>query len=109
MALIYQTEYHLGRRGKVTRTYGGVRALVAIAADLTLAFIFGVFALAFGLVGLVLRLAWGLCRLVVIALRELLLALARFLRDVITLPARVARRYPGRRGGKPVLASFDEL
>ena len=109
MALIYQTEYHLGRRGKVTRTYGGVRALVAISADLTLAFVFGVFGLAFGLVAWTLWLTWRLCRVVLLAVRELILALARFVGDVITLPWRVARGLSSRRANKPVLASFDEL
>ena len=42
MALTYQTEYRLGHRGThVTRTYGGVRAFIAIAIDLALALIFG--------------------------------------------------------------------
>jgi hypothetical protein len=109
MALTYQTEYHLGRRGRVTRTYGGVRALVAISADLTLAAIFGAFGLVFGLIGWTLWLTWRLCRLVVLAIRELILALARFLGDVITLPWRVARRLQASRASKPVLASFDEL
>ena len=109
MALIYQTEYHLGRRGKVTRTYGGLRALVAISADLTLALIFGAFGLVFGVIGWTLWLTWRLCRLVVLALRELVLALARFARDVATLPWRVARSLQAHRARKPVLASFDEL
>ncbi len=109
MALIYQTEYHLGRRGRVTRTYGGVRALVAIAADLTLALIFGMFGLIFGLIGWAIRLACWLFRLVVLAFRELILTVARFIGDVLTLPWRVARRHPGLRSGKPALASFDEL
>jgi hypothetical protein len=109
MALIYQTEYHLGRRGKVTRTYGGLRAVVAIAADLTLALIFGVIGLAFGLVGLALWLTWRLCRLVVLALRGLVLALAQFVGDVITLPWRLVRPYPAHRARKPALATFDEL
>ena len=109
MSLIYQTEYHLGRWGKVTRTYGGLRALVAIAADLTLALIFGVIGLVFGLVGLALRLTWRLCRLVVLVLRELAVATARFAGDVITLPWRLARRDPGYRANKPAWASYDEL
>ncbi len=109
MALIYQTEYHLGRRRKVTRTYGGLRALVAIAVNLTLALIFGVIGLVFGLVGLTLRLTWGLCRLVLLALRELFLALVRFVGDVMALPWRLVRPYPALRAKKPALASFEEL
>jgi hypothetical protein len=110
MALTYQTEYRLGRRGTcVTRTYGGVRALVAIAADLTLALIFGVFGLAFGIVGWSFRLAWHLCRLVVLALRDVILTLARFVRDVLTLPWRLTRRHPGRTAYKPSAGAFVEL
>jgi hypothetical protein len=110
MALIYQTEYRLGRRGTcVTRTYGGVRALVAIAADLTLALIFGVFGLAFGIVGWSFRLAWHLCRLVVLALWDVILTLARFVRDVLTLPWRLTRHHPGRTAYKPSAGAFVEL
>ena len=110
MALTYQTEYRLGRRGAcVTRTYGGVRALVAIAADLTLALIFGAFALVFGVIGWALWLAWHLCRLVVLALRDVVLTLARFVRDVITLPWRATRPDSRRLASKPAWASFDEL
>jgi hypothetical protein len=110
MALIYQTEYRLGLRSTcVTRTYGGVRALVAIAADLTLALIFGVFGLAFGIVGWSLWLAWHLCRLVVLAIRDVIVTLARFVRDVVTLPWRAARSDSRPRLSKPAMAAFDEL
>jgi hypothetical protein len=53
MALHYQTEYRLGRRGRVSRSYTGVRALVAIFLDLTVGMLFEVTA---GVVGLLLRL-----------------------------------------------------
>ena len=110
MALIYQTEYRFGRRGRcITRTYGGVRALVAIAADLTLALIFGVFGLAFGVVSWSIWLAWHLCRLVVLALWDVILTLARFVRDVITLPWRMTHTYSRHLTNKTAMAAFDEL
>jgi hypothetical protein len=110
MALNYQTEYRFGRRGRcVTRTYGGVRALVAIAADLTLSLVFGVFGLAFRVVGWSLRLAWHLCRLAVLALWDVILTLARFVREVITLPWRMSNRHPGRTAYKPSAGAFVEL
>ena len=109
MALIYQTEYRLGPRGTVRRTYGGIRALVAIATDLTLALIFGAFGLVFGLIGWSLWLVWHLCRLAVLLVRDIVVTLARFVGDVITLPWRVTRAHCNRLPNKPALASFDEL
>jgi len=110
MALIYQTEYRLWPRGTtVTRTYGGLRALVAIAIDLMLALIFGVFGLVFGLAWCSLWLAWHLCRLTVLAARDVVVTLARFVGEVIALPWRAARPNSNRSVNKPILASFDEL
>jgi cytochrome c biogenesis protein CcdA len=109
MALIYQTEYHLGPRGRVTRTYGGLRALIAIGLDLALATVFAVVGLVFALVGGVLRLAWRIVQVAALAIQELVRIVGRFLVDVITLPRRVARHLATPRTGKPVLASFDEL
>lgn len=110
MALIYQTEYRLGRRETcVTRSYTGVRALVAIGVDLTLALIFGIFGLAFGVVRWALWLTWNLVRLAVFAVRDVILTLAQFVRDVITLPWRAFRRHPGRSAYKPSAAGFVEL
>jgi hypothetical protein len=110
MALIYQTEYRLGPRGTcVTRTYGGVRALVAITTDLFLALVFGIFALAFGVVGWSFWLAWHLCRLVVLALRDLIVTLARLVRDIVTLPWRAGRPDSRQVAAKPSLAAFQEL
>jgi hypothetical protein len=109
MALTYQTEYCLGRGRRVARTYSGVPALVAIGADLTLAMIFGVIGLVFGVVGWVLWLAWQLCRLVVLALRDVILTLARLVRDVVTLPWRTSR-WPRRNlVRKPAMGAFAEL
>jgi len=110
MALIYQTEYRLGsRRATVTRTYGGFRALVAIGVDLTLALVFGAFGLVFGVIGWSLRLVWHLFRLVAIALRDVVVVLARFVKAVITLPWRVTRPASRQLAAKPAWAAFDEL
>jgi hypothetical protein len=61
MALHYQTEYRLGRRGRVSRSYTGFRAFLAIFLDLTFGMVFelvaGVIALALRLVALALQLA----------------------------------------------------
>jgi hypothetical protein len=52
MAWTYQAEYRLGTRGgRVTRTYGGVRALLAIASDLMLGLVFGAIGLVFRVIG----------------------------------------------------------
>ena len=59
MALHYQTEYRLGNRGRICRSYTGFQALVAIFFDL-------VFGLAFELVTMLLALA---VRLAVLAAR----------------------------------------
>lgn len=50
MALHYQTEYRLGNRGRIRRSYTGFQAFVAIAFDL-------VFELVFAAVGLAIRVA----------------------------------------------------
>ena len=50
MALYYQTEYRLGRRvGRVSRSYTGVHALLAIVLDLFLGFVFGLVSIVIGL------------------------------------------------------------
>jgi hypothetical protein len=56
MALYYQTEYRIGGRGRVRRSYRGFRAFLAIFLDL----IFGLlFELVTGVTGLVVRLAFA--------------------------------------------------
>jgi hypothetical protein len=50
MALYYQTEYRLGRRGRICRSYTGFQALVAIILDL-------IFRLFFELISLMIDLA----------------------------------------------------
>jgi hypothetical protein len=109
MALTYQTEYCLGRGRRVARTYRGIPALVAIAADLTLALIFGAFSLVFWVISWAFRLVWHLFRLVVLVLRDVILTLARFVRDVITLPWRMTRTHSTSPANKPAWASFREL
>jgi hypothetical protein len=62
MALYYQTEYRLGNRGRICRSYTGFQALIAIFFDL-------VFGLAFELITLVVALA---ARLLLLAARFLI-------------------------------------
>ena len=55
MALYYQTEYRLGSRGRISRSYTGFQAFIAILFDL----VFGlVFELVVGVIGLALRLVF---------------------------------------------------
>jgi hypothetical protein len=117
MAWTYQAEYRLGTRGgRVTRTYGGVRALLAIAFDLMLGLVFGAIGLVFRAIGwtgwLVYRvirwtgwLVWNLLRFIAIAIRDILEALGRFVTAAILLPWRSPRRLPA----KPRWVAFDDL
>jgi hypothetical protein len=95
MTFQYKTEYCLGRRGRVCRTYGGIQALVAIAFDLALG-------LTFGLVGL----GWWLVRRSVLTAYRVAAAL-------VSLPLGAVRAvsvaHPGRVVGKPAWSSLDEL
>jgi hypothetical protein len=86
MALHYQTEYRLGNRGRVCRSYAGFQAFVAIGLDL----IFGLF---FELVSSVFSLATRLSilavRFVIRVLRlhwRLLVAAMTFIVYMVTLP-----------------------
>ena len=50
MALYYQTAYRLGGRvGRISRSYTGVHALLAIVLDLFLGFVFGLVSIVIGL------------------------------------------------------------
>lgn len=49
MALHYQTEYRLGNRGRVCRSYTGFQAFVAIGLDLVFGLFFELVSLVFGL------------------------------------------------------------
>jgi hypothetical protein len=86
MALHYQTEYRLGNRGRICRSYTGFQAFVAIVFDL-------VFGLLFEFVSTAISLA---ARLVVLAVQlmvqlltihwKILVAAMTFLVYVVTLP-----------------------
>jgi hypothetical protein len=95
MTFQYTTEYCLGRRGRVCRTYSGVQALIAIAFDLALGF-------TFGLIGLGL---W-LVRLCVVKTYRVVVAL-------VSLPFRVVRAVSvacsPRATSKPAWVTLDEL
>ena len=67
MALYYQTEYRLGRgRGRITRSYTGFQAFVAIVLDLVFGLFFelitGAIALALRLIYLTLRIGFAVLR-----------------------------------------------
>ena len=50
MALYYQTEYRLGRRvGRISRSYTGMHAFMAIVLDLFLGSVFGLVSIVIGL------------------------------------------------------------
>jgi hypothetical protein len=78
VALYYQTEYRLGGRvGRISRSYTGVHALLAIVLDLFLGFVFGLVSIVIGLA----------LRTVVIALQLSVIVLKaswRFLAVVMT-------------------------
>jgi hypothetical protein len=95
MSFVYTTEYRLGRRGRINRSYTGIQALIAIAFDLALGFTFGVIGL-------------GLWTFLVCCTTAY-----RFTFAVLTLPFRVVRAVfrshtpPG--VAKPAWAAFEEL
>ncbi len=95
MTIEYHTEYRLGRRGRVCRTYGGIQAMIAIAFDLALG-------LAFGVIGLVLRLV-----------RSCVVMACRVAVGLVCLPFRAARAVSVACSGRPVAklawASYDEF
>ena len=95
MTFTYSTEYRLGPKRRITRTYGGVQAMIAIAFDLVLGLTFA----SFGLTLWMFR-AFGAqaCRVIV-----------GFLAFPIKAARAVASRLPRRRIAKPAWASFDEL
>jgi hypothetical protein len=96
MALRYRTEYHLGRfGGRVSRTYGGLQALLAIGIDLALSLVFGV-------IWFALSLAWGI-----------LVVTYKFALELLRVPPRAIRwafgRAPSGPAAKPAWAGIDEL
>ncbi len=86
MALYYQTQYRLGRRGRVCRSYTGFQAFVAILFDLVFGLIFevvaSVFALAFRLMFLSLGLAVQLLKIT----WSVAIAVMTVVVSVLTLP-----------------------
>lgn len=95
MPFVYTTEYCLGRRGRIQRSYRGIQALIAIAFDLMLGF-------CFGLVGFAM---W--------MIRFCFVATYRLFYGLFAVPLRVVRAvFPAQPRGvraKPVWASMDEL
>jgi hypothetical protein len=86
MAFYYQTEYRLGRRGRIRRSYKGTRAFAAIFLDLIFGLIFEMIATAIGLAFRVVALAAGL---VLQVLKTVVMILAVALTAVVfivTLP-----------------------
>jgi hypothetical protein len=86
MALHYQTEYRLGNRGRICRSYTGFQAFVAIAFDL----VFGLFfELVFAAVGLAIKVAVLTLHLAVRMIQlywRLLVAAMTLVVYVVTLP-----------------------
>jgi hypothetical protein len=86
MALYYQTEYRLGNRGRISRSYTGFQAFVAIFFDL----IFGlVFELVTSVLSLLLRLTVCFLQLGVVVFRKswgTLVAVMAAIVSLATLP-----------------------
>lgn len=95
MPFLYTTEYGLGHRGRIQRSYTGIQALIAIAFDLILGFGFGIIGLGLWLV------------------RTVLMTAYRVAMGVFILPLRVVRAVLSPRarrpGVKPAWVSLDEL
>ena len=92
MALHYQTEYRLGARGRISRSYTGFPAFFAILFDL----VFGlVFELVVSVIGLALRivsLAFQVAVLVMIKSWSTLVAVMAVALSLFTLPFVVLHR-----------------
>jgi len=108
MGLYYQTEYRLGRRGgRVCRTYTGLRAFLAIAADL-------LFLLTFELVfGLIFYLLSNLTRIVGGILLAVFYALSVPFRVARWVSLRLDRRHRVKPAAgphlKPAWAGYEEV
>lgn len=111
MGVSYQTEYSLGRRGRISRSYTGLRAVMAIGLDL---FLLLTVELGFGLMLLALRLLFRAIVLLVRAMVFLLSLPLRFARWISRLFLRpgYAEPSPYPVAGlplKPAWAGYDEL
>jgi hypothetical protein len=95
MAFMYTTEYRIGPKRRINRTYTGIQALIAIALDIALGFSFGLIALGLWLV------------------RACVVTACWFAVSLLCLPLRTVRAvFPvhARHGvAKPAWASFEEL
>jgi hypothetical protein len=106
MALHYQTEYRLGNRGRICRSYTGFQAFLAIGLDLVFGLLFELVCSGIGLaVWIVTRTARLIVRLLRIYWRVLVATLTAIV-YVITLPfvwvhRAVDRLRPGRREERP--------
>jgi hypothetical protein len=86
MSLHYQTEYRLGSRGRICRSYTGFQAFVAICFDLVFGLLFELFTTA---ISLAIRVVILAVQLVVQMLRinwKILVAAMTLLVSVLTLP-----------------------
>lgn len=106
MTFQYTTEYRLGRRGRVCRTYIGLQALIAIAFDLALGLVFGLVGLGIWAVRWFIVAAYRVARWCVMAASGTALALLRLPRRAIRA---VSVSYSGRGAAKPAWATFDEF
>jgi hypothetical protein len=86
MALFYQTEYRMGRRGRICRTYTGLQALVAIAIDLVFGLLFEFVLIAANLLSRAILLAFHLAVELLRIVWNVLLAVMTVLVYLVTLP-----------------------
>jgi hypothetical protein len=87
MALYYQTEYRLGRRvGRISRSYTGVHAFLAIVLDLFLGSVFGLVSIVLGLALRAVGFALQVSVIVLKANWNLLVAVMTALVYCVTLP-----------------------
>jgi hypothetical protein len=86
MALHYHTEYHLGRRGRVSRSYTGFRAAMAIFADLTFGLCFQLVSLVLLLVFRIMALALQLVVQILVANAKILVIAVSMVVSILTLP-----------------------
>jgi hypothetical protein len=87
MPFYYQTEYRLGRRiGRISRSYTGVHAFLAIVLDMLLGSVFGLLSIVIGLGLRVVVFALQVSVLVLMANWNLLVAVTTALVYCVTLP-----------------------
>ena len=105
MALHYQTEYRLGNRGRICRSYTGFQAFVAIGLDLVFGLFFelvcSIFGLAIQFAGLAVHLAVRLFRIY----WRIMVAAMTFVVYAVTLPFawihQAVSRFRSRDGREP--------